>query len=227
MIEDDAAIRSAVVAILEIEGYGVYEADTYERGLAAVHGMDYDVLLLDLALPGGDGLDILASLRRARNFTPVLILTARGAESDRVRGLRGGADDYLVKPFGGDELAARVEALLRRSGARTHGLTGPLRLGDVVVDTAKQRASWPAGQAELTTQEVELLTLLAERDQDVVPRAEVHALLWPGQTVDLQSRALDMAVRRLREKLGPAATYLVTVRGVGLRLDVVPSEKSN
>ena len=227
VIEDDEAIRSAVVTMLDLEGYGVSEASTFDQGLAMVHGSSYDVLLLDLALPGGDGLDILASMRKARNFTPVLILTARGAESDRVRGLRGGADDYLVKPFGGAELGARVEALLRRSGAQTQQLDGPLRLGAVQVDLARRQATWPAGHAELTQQEADLVQLLAERQQTVVPRAEVHALLWPGQPVDLQSRALDMAVRRLREKLGPAASLLVTVRGLGLRLDLGPNSTAN
>ena len=196
------------------------EAASFDQGMALAHGADYDVLLLDLALPGGDGLDILASLRSARNVVPVLILTARGAESDRVRGLRGGADDYLVKPFGSDELAARVEALLRRGGVKPRAIAGPLQLGMVEVDVTRQRASWPAGGAELTAQEVALLQLLAERREAVVSRTELHALLWPGQPVDLHSRALDMAVRRLREKLGPAASSVVTVRGVGLRLDL-------
>ena len=175
VVEDDAAIRSAVVTIPELEDYS--EAATFEQGMAMVHGVDYDVLLLDLALPGGDGLDILASLRSARNFVPVLILTARGAESEWVRGLRAGADDYLWKPFGSDEMAARVEALLRRSGAKAQRLAGPLILGAVAVDVAKQRASWPAGGSDLSSQEVELLQLLAERQQAVVPRSEVHAFV--------------------------------------------------
>lgn len=208
-----------MVTCLELDNYTVQEAATFTQGRTAALGMEYDCLLLDLALPGGDGLQILADLRAARRAVPVLILTARGSEDDRVRGLRLGADDYVVKPFGCAELAARVEALLRRSGSKVVPSPGRWQLGVVTVDVGTLTVSWSGGHHDLTSQEGDLLRLLAERRATVVPRAELQALLWPTAAVDLHSRALDMAVRRLREKLGPAADALVTVRGLGLRLD--------
>ncbi|TVR44917.1 MAG: DNA-binding response regulator [Planctomycetota bacterium] len=199
----------------------MHTAATAAQGRAAALGTDWDVLLLDLALPGGDGMDILAALRAARRHQPVLILTARGAEAQRVQGLRAGADDYLVKPFSPAELMARIEALLRRSGAKAQPLGGRVRLGAVTIDFARRSAQGPGLDANLSPQEAELLRLLAERRQQVLPRSEVQALLWPDQPMDLESRALDMALRRLRDKLGDAGAQLVTVRGVGLRLDGV------
>jgi len=222
VVEDDHAIRTGVVAILELAGFRVSEAADFPTGRRAALGMDVDLVLLDLVMPGGDGLDILAALRQQRPALPVIILTARGAEQDRVRGLKGGADDYVVKPFGGDELLARVEAVLRRAGAKAAPTPALLQLPGLELDLGRRSARLADGATvELTEQEAGLLRLLAERRERVVPREELHSLLWKGGSVDLGSRAVDMLVARLRDKLGGAALgarLIVTVRGIGYRL---------
>lgn len=222
VVEDDAAIRAAVATCLELEGYRVSEAADWAAGRRAALHMDADLLLLDLVLPGGDGLAILAEVRRHRAALPVLILTARGSEDDRVRGLRGGADDYVVKPFGTAELLARVEALLRRSGAKAAPVAEVVRVPGAAIDLGRRQVRREDGaSAELSGQEAELVRLLAERRERAVPREELMALLARGGGVDLSSRAVDMLVARLRDKLGDdakAPRAVLTVRGCGYRL---------
>ena len=222
VVEDDPAIRSGIVEILDLSGFQISEAGDFPSGRRAALGMDVDLVLLDLVMPGGDGLDILAALRQARPALPVIILTARGAEHDRVKGLKGGADDYVVKPFGADELVARVEAVLRRSGAKAAPAPELITLGGIEVDLGRRQARTGAGPGvELTEQECDLLKLLSERRDRVVPREELHSLLWKNQGVDLNSRAVDMLVARVREKLGDDARHpklIATVRGLGYRL---------
>ncbi len=223
VVEDDRAIRLGVVDSLELAGYIVTAAATHADGLAKALGVDCDLVLLDLALPGGDGLTILAEIRRRRAGMPVILLTARGGESDRVRGLTGGADDYVVKPFGMAELLARVEAVLRRAGAKAAPIGGVLRFAGGTADLARReiRRDGPAGELSeltaLTEQEAALLRLLAERRDRAVPRDELAALLnGSGGT-----RAVDMAVLRLRQKLGDTAEdpqVVRTVRGCGYQL---------
>ena len=220
VIEDDAAIRAGMVAGLELDGHQVRAVATAADARRAMAGDGIDLIVLDLVLPGGDGLDLLAALRVLRPERPVLIVSARGGVDDRVRGLRDGADDYLVKPFGLAELRARVAALLRRAGVRLAPAGGILRWPGGEADLARRRARTAAGAVELTAHEDDLLRFLVERRDRAVPRAELHALLWrcaPG----MASRAVDMAVQRLREKLGdpPGGGGLIdTVRGVGYRL---------
>ncbi len=220
VVEDDHAIRAGVVEILELAGFAVSQAADFPAGRRAALGMDLDLVLLDLVMPGGDGLDILAALRRERPALPVIILTARGAEQDRVKGLKGGADDYVVKPFGADELLARVEAVLRRAGPKAAPVPDLLHLPGLDLDLGRRTARPAGGSAvELTEQETELLRLLAERRDRAVPREELHSLLGKGG-VDLGSRAVDMLVARLRDKIGQAGV-IVTVRGLGYRLGQV------
>ncbi len=224
VIEDDRAIREGLVTCLELAGFTVSQASDVPSGRRAALGIDADLVLLDLVMPGGDGLDILAALRQTRPALPVIILTARGSEQDRVKGLKGGADDYVVKPFGAEELIARVEAVLRRAGAKAAPTGGRIAVAGATIDLAQRtvhRAD--GGHDELSTQEADLLRLLAERRDRAVPREELLALLWRTSAPDLGSRAVDMLVARVRAKLGDSgreAQALVTVRGCGYRLAV-------
>ena len=221
VIEDDASIRRGIVDALTISGYETLEAARGDTGRAAALGENYDILLLDLVLPQIDGLSILADLRQQRPTTPVIILTARGEEADRLRGFRGGADDYIVKPFSVKELLARVEAVLRRSPER------PLEV---------QHVRWPAGTAdlerceivytdgqrcELSKRERELLRYLAAHPGRALSREELLQRVWQINARGVETRTIDMHIARLREKLRDDANeprVILTVRGKGYKL---------
>jgi len=178
----------------------------------------YDLLLLDLVLPGGDGLDILQELRRARPTAPVIILTARGAERDRVRGLQLGADDYVVKPFSVKELLARIDAVLRRSPERPSDVkTVPLPAGEA--DLLRREVRFESGQhRDLSQREAELLRYLASNAGRAVSREEILRRVWGIEPAGVETRTIDMHVARLREKVGDDAAapgIIVTVRGQG------------
>jgi DNA-binding response OmpR family regulator len=222
VVEDDRAIREGLADALAFHGCAAVQAERGDTGLdKALHG-GCDLVILDLVLPGGDGLAILRELRRAHPTLPVIILTARGAESDRVRGLREGADDYVTKPFSIRELLARVDAVLRRSPERP-GDVRSLRLPEGRVDLERQEVVFTDGtRHELSQREAELLRYLAANPGRVVSREELLSRVWgvrPGAT---ETRTVDVHVARLRTKLrdpGSAGALLVTVRGKGYRLD--------
>ena len=219
VVEDDAAIRAGVVTCLELEGFAVAIASDAASGRrAALHG-EHDLILLDLVLPGGDGLDILGELRRHQVFTPVIIMTARGAEADRVRGLRGGADDYVVKPFGTAELLARVAAVLRRSVAAKAPSPETVAFSGGHFDFGRREAHLNGTTITLSEQEVVVLRLLATHQQRAVTREELLAALAHGGGIDRSSRAVDMLMVRLRGKLGADGERIIgTVRGCGYQL---------
>jgi DNA-binding response OmpR family regulator len=221
VIEDDPAIRAGLVAALDLDGHVVTACADFASGLSAARRTVADLVLLDLVLPGGDGLDILAEIRRTRPELPVILLTARGAETDRVRGLTAGADDYVVKPFGVAELRARIAAVLRRAGGRKAPAPETLTVGQVTFDLGRHAARRADGvEVGLTAQEAELVRLLAAHTDRVLARDELTGLLWRS-AAPVQSRTLDMLVLRLRDKLGDDAAQpqvLVTVRGLGYRL---------
>jgi len=217
-VEDDAAIRRGIVDALRYAGYAPLEAADGHTGLDMAVRLDYDLLLLDLVLPGPGGLDILREVRVTRPTLGVIILTARGEEADRVAGLRQGADDYVVKPFGVKELLARVEAVLRRSPER------PLDLASVdfhggVADLARCEVCFSDGRrAPLSQREAELVRYLASNAGRVVTREELLANVWRLDPHGITTRAIDMHVARLREKLGDdpeRPAVIVTVRGKG------------
>ena len=221
VVEDDAAIRAGVAACLDLAGYATLTAADWASGRRLALGPAGDLLLLDLVLPGGDGLAILEAVRHERPARPVIVLTARGAESDRVRGLRLGADDYVVKPFGVEELTARVEAVLRRAGVRAAPAGPGLRWRFGAIDLARRCATIAGRDVALSEQEADLLRFLAERRDRAVPREELIGLVWRTGAPGLATRAIDMLVMRLREKLADdplAAEVVVTVRGCGYRL---------
>ncbi|MAT69973.1 MAG: DNA-binding response regulator [Planctomycetaceae bacterium] len=216
-IEDDAAIRRGIVDALAFAGYEVIEAADGAAGCAAAVRRSVDLVLLDMVLPGLTGLEILREVRNARPTLPVIILSARGEEQDRVAGLRLGADDYVVKPFSVNELLARVEAVLRRSPGRPRDLEElPLAAGRV--DFARCEVAFDdGGRTELTEREVTLLRYLACHAGRAVPREELLENVWQIDARGVNTRTIDMHVARLREKLRDDGA-VVTVRGRGYML---------
>jgi len=216
-IEDDPAIRRGVVDALQFAGYQVLEAKNGELGLEMAVRQTYDLLLLDLVLPGVGGLQILREVRRLRPTTPVIILTARGDETDRVEGLRLGADDYVVKPFSVKELLARIEAVLRRSPARPVDVDEAAIPGGKI-DFARREVRLGDVRHELSEREAELLRYLVSNAGRAIPRDELLTNVWRISADGLPTRTIDMHVARLREKLqddGEDPRILLTVRGVG------------
>lgn len=221
VIEDDPAIRRGLVDALRFDGYATLEAGTFQDGLAAARREPCDLVLLDLVLPGGDGLDILAAAREAHPTLPVIVLTARGAEHDRVQGLKRGADDYVLKPFSARELLARVEAVLRRSAERPSDIEEVAFEGGRADLLRRQVALDGGATAELSEREAELLRYLARAAGRPVSREELLERVWRVASRAVHTRTVDMHVARLREKLGDPADrprVILTLRGKGYRL---------
>src|SRR5262245_25375173 len=220
-IEDDTAIRRGIVDALRYVGYGVLEAANGDLGQEMAVRQQYDLLLLDLVLPGCGGLEILRAVRATRPTQPVIILTARGEEQDRIEGLRAGADDYVVKPFSVKELLARVEAVLRRSPSRPSDVT-EVQIPGGMADLARRELRFVTGErCELSEREVELLRYLAIHTDRAVARDELLANVWRISPDGLATRTIDMHVARLREKLRDDSDdpqVLLTVRGKGYML---------
>lgn len=221
VIEDDAAIRRGLVDALKFEGFSVMEAGAAPQALEAALSVDCHLILLDLMLPGGDGLSILKQVRQSRPTMPVIILTARGDESDRVQGLRLGADDYVVKPFSVKELLARVHAVLRRSPQRPTDVRRLQFQGGHVDLIRSELLSTDGRRHELTQREVELLRYLASHADRPIARDELLRHVWGIDPLGSDTRTVDMTVARLRAKLSQslqAEEALVTVRGRGYTL---------
>lgn len=219
VIEDDVDLAFGLRNNLEIEGYQVTVATDGTDGLRVLLSQPFDLAVLDLMLPGTDGLRVLSTMRERGVKTPVLILTARGQESDKVRGLRLGADDYLTKPFGVLELLARIEAVLRRAGA-ARVASGPVRFGEIVVDPSGRVVSRAGYPVELSPKEFDLLWALIEAQGAARSRNELMQQVW-GYEASVLSRTVDTHVAELRRKLEeqPAEPrHLITVRKVGYRL---------
>jgi DNA-binding response OmpR family regulator len=218
IIEDDAAIRRGLVDALEFSGYGVLQAAEGDAGLRLALRATYDLLLLDLILPGPSGFDILQAVREARPTLPVIILTARGEEADRVRGLRLGADDYVVKPFSVRELLARVEAVLRRSPERPNRVDR-IEFEHGVADLSRCEVLHGNGKrVALSEREVELLRYLASHAGRAISREEILQRVWRLDARRLETRTIDMHIANLRDKLGDdpqSPRLLITVRGRG------------
>ncbi|MGA2796031.1 MAG: response regulator transcription factor [Thermoguttaceae bacterium] len=217
-IEDDHAIRRGIVDALCFAGYRTLEAADGDMGLEMAVKCEFDLLLLDLVLPKRDGFAILEEVRRLRPTLPVIILTARGEEADRIRGLQDGADDYVVKPFSVKELLARVEAVLRRSAERQVALAQvPIPGG--VIDLKRREVRFDEGdRVELSQREAELVQYLAGNPHRAISRDELLANVWFITPKGITTRTIDMHITRLREKLRDdpdRPAIILTVRGKG------------
>jgi two-component system, OmpR family, response regulator len=216
LIEDDPVLGEGLRDFLRAEGHGV---DWIQRldNADAYRGEPYDAMLVDWQLPDGSGLDWIRARRVRGDTTPMLMLTARDLLSDRVRGLDGGADDYLVKPFAPEELAARLRAVGRRG---TGSAGARLRAGAVQIDLSARAAYLDAQRIELTAREWAVLEALTLRAGRIVPKADLEKLVL-GFDTEVASNALEVHVSNLRRKLGRA--LIETVRGLGYRVDAQPS----
>lgn len=223
VVEDEEAIRRGVADALRIAGYEVVEAADGVAGLQAARGAGVSLVLLDLLMPKMDGFEVLRELRISHPALPVIILTARGSEDDRVRGLRIGADDYVIKPFSARELIARVEAVLRRSPERPAPIVR-LRGGTTVVDCARREVvRGDDERVALSEMETNILERLAAHAGRVVSRDELLSSVWGIRDGQVETRAIDMHVTRLRNKLagegnGKEKEWIATVRGKGYML---------
>jgi len=230
IIEDERPMRTVLADLLGAQGYRVLLASDGGAGLERALAEQPDLVLLDVMMPRLDGFALAASLRRLGRAMPILMLTAKGEVEDRVRGLDSGADDYLVKPFSGEELLARVRALLRRrrNGIAGSATPGVLRLGVVEVDFARLEARRRGRPLHLTAKEFAMLRLLAETPGRPVTRERFLDVVW-GVNAFPTTRTVDTHMASLRSKIEPrpdAPRFLRTIHGVGYRLEI-PSSPEN
>jgi two-component system alkaline phosphatase synthesis response regulator PhoP len=225
LVEDDPSIVIGLRMNLEREGYLVELAEDGQRGLDRARSGEFDLMILDIMLPKLNGYEVLDALRRERSTTPVLLLSARSAEMDKVMGLDLGADDYIPKPFSVAELLARVRAALRRNGGQHSSILDRWHMGDVEVDPERHTVRKSESDVELTAKEFEVLQLLKNASGRVLSRQSIFDHVW-GDSHHGTLRTIDNFVSQLRSKLeaDPAQPrYLLTVRGVGYRLDLTGS----
>ena len=217
VVDDDAALRTALDRALKLEGYRVSFAHDGRQALQMMTGSSQDAVILDLGLPLMDGLEVCRRVRERGDRTPVLMLTARDAVTDRVEGLDAGADDYLVKPFALDELLARLRALLRRSTATAS--EGVLKFGDLILDLQTMEVSRSSRELQLTRTEFRLLELFMRNPRVVLTRSRIFEEVW-GYDFGASSNALEVYVSYLRRKLETEGEprLIHTVRGVGYTL---------
>lgn len=231
VVEDDSSIRRGIVDLLELSGFEVLECRDGREGMKTALECKVDLALLDVFLPGPDGFAILDKIRQDRPGLPVIMVTARGAEGDRVRGLEGGADDYIVKPFSPRELLARVNAVLRRSSERPAPIKS-LCVDGTTVHFERQEIDLGSGETRsLTEREARFLEYLAEAKGRAVSRDELLLRVWGVDPKGIHTRTVDMLVKRLRDKLNDpqdAGRIIRTVRAKGYMLcaDVAVDEAS-
>jgi two-component system, OmpR family, response regulator RegX3 len=222
VVDDEPAIRDAISYALRAEGFDVELADDGEKGLEAALEGRHDVVVLDLMLPGMPGMEVCRRIR-AESPIPIIMLTAKGAEVDRVLGLEIGADDYVTKPFSMAELVGRIRATLRRRELDRSGTPQKLRVGSLELDPLRHEARVEGEPKRLTPSEFKLLLLLAEQPERVFSRREIMQHLWDSEYVGDQ-RACDIHISNLRQKLerDPGRPErIVTIRGVGYKLAAV------
>jgi two-component system copper resistance phosphate regulon response regulator CusR len=217
IVEDDKKTAAYLSKGLSESGFIVDTTDKGEEGLRLACTLDYDLIILDVMLPGRDGWSVITEIRRIGKQTPVLFLTARDSVQDRVKGLELGADDYLVKPFAFSELLARTRSILRRSPVRQPEI---LRISDLEIDLLRHKATRGGKHLDLTPKEFALLSLLARRTGEVLSRTLIAEQVW-DMNFDSDTNVVDVAVRRLRRKVDdPFEKKLIhTVRGVGYVLE--------
>jgi two-component system alkaline phosphatase synthesis response regulator PhoP len=219
IVEDDEAMSVALRDGFTYEGYAVTVAKDGEAGLHLATTAGPDLILLDVMLPKMTGLDVCRKLRTDGSGVPIIMLTARGQEIDKVLGLKLGADDYVTKPFGFMELMARVEALLRRASGKSGGRAETYRFGEVQVDFKKAEVRRKGKQIEMSARELRLLQYFIEHRGEVIPRERLLDEVW-GYDETPMTRTVDMHVAKLRKKLEGRAShpeFLVTVHGMGYK----------
>jgi two-component system phosphate regulon response regulator PhoB len=219
VVDDEPDIVALVAYHLAKSGYSVSTATSGPEGLAVARRDKPSIIILDLMLPGLSGLEVMEELRSDSSTSriAVLMLTARRDESDRIKGLTLGADDYLTKPFSPQELVLRVAAILRRVKAGREEAEDVKQIGPLKIESTAHRVTVDGREIDLTPTEFKLLLLLAERKGRVQPRNLLLEIVWEAAP-DIQTRTVDMHVQRLRAKLGPAGDLIETVRGFGYRI---------
>jgi len=220
-VDDDPEVRGMLVRLLESEGYKVAEASTGAEALAAMTRSAPDLVILDVMLTTEDGLDVLAAIRRTSDI-PVILVTAKGQETDRVLGLKLGADDYVVKPFSPAELAARVGTVLRRTTNRPAPSTGTLEFGDLAIDTLAREIRVSGALVETTAKEFALLAFLAGSPRQVFTREQLLEQVWDSSSAWQDAGTVTEHIRRIRRKIETdpdRPQWVRTVRGVGYRFE--------
>ena len=221
IIEDEPNIRELVLYNLQANGYDGIQAEDGIMGITMVHTEKPDLILLDIMLPGKNGYDICRELRSEGNNTPIIMLTAKNEEIDKVLGLEFGADDYISKPFGIRELMARIKAVLRRyeniGRDKTSTAEHILKIDDLEINIERHQVTVNGHNVELTLKEFELLSYLAEKRGHVVTRDQLLDKVW-GIEYAGETRTVDVHIRYLRKKLGDEDKYIETVRGKGYKL---------
>lgn len=218
VVEDEPAIARGICDVLAFHGHEPTCAGDGESGLReGLHGA-HDLVVLDVMLPQRSGFDVCTELRGARPRLPILLLTARGAEEDVLRGFAAGADDYVTKPFSVAQLVARIDALLRRAGRLPPEAKQPFALGDLRVDPEHLEAECDGRRIELTRRELDLLALFARERGRIVSRRMLLQEVWGFENAErVETRTVDMHIAKLRKKLGLARELIETVRGEGYR----------
>ncbi len=216
LVDDDKKLCDTVKRGLEENAYAVDCVHDGEDGNYYAEVTPYDLIILDVMMPKKDGLEVCRALRLKKITTPILMLTAKDAVDDRVRGLDTGADDYLVKPFAFAELLARVRALLRRKG---DSKSSRLRVGDLVLDTATREVRWKNRLTDLTTKEFAILEYLMHHPNEVLTRTMIEEHAW-DYDLDSISNLVDVYIRRIRQKIDPdlGKRIITTIRGAGYRI---------
>ena len=215
VVEDERSIRDGLCDLLTFHGYEVEAVESGEAGLKAILRGPFQLVLLDVMLPGINGFDVCRQVRDAGATVAILMLTAKGSEDDIVEGLRSGADDYVTKPFSVRELTARVEVLLRRTDARQEK---EIRFGAWTVDPGTLSASHNGERRELTPRELELIALFVRERGRIVSRRTLLKEVWEmARVAEVETRTVDMHIAKLRKKLDPDGQLILTVRGAGYR----------
>ena len=215
VVEDEKSIREGLRDVLTFHGYDVEVVETGEAGLESVLRGRFELVLLDVMLPGLNGFDVCRQVRESGASVAILMLTAKGSEDDIVEGLSCGADDYVTKPFSIRELTARVEALVRRTSGRSEK---SFRFGEWTVEPAKLQATQDGESCELTPRELDLVALFVSEKGRVVSRRVLLKEVWEMAKVDeVETRTVDMHIAKLRKKLDPDGRLILTVRGAGYR----------
>ncbi|HAY53017.1 MAG TPA: DNA-binding response regulator [Lactobacillus sp.] len=230
VVDDESTIRTLIEYNLSQEGFTVDTAEDGDEALQKAEGQDYDLILLDLMLPGRDGLAVTKTLRQEKNATPIIMLTAKDSETDKIVGLELGADDYVTKPFSVKELLARIHAVLRRMEVPTEAPAAGrvVTFGPLTVDIDGLQASLRGVPLTLTPKEFDVLAYLVQRPNRVISREHILDAVW-GVDYPTETRTVDMQISHLREKIEAnpkEPQYLQTIRGFGYKLTQPTSEVS-